>query len=75
MVVRVFQESLVESVFLFFFFPAPTVSSLLLPLQFLGYKKYITVYVLGTCHGRGVDSDILLDLSIFFIFILFPVTS
>lgn len=60
MVVRVFQESSVESGF---FFPFPTVSSLLLPFQILGYKKYITVYVLGTCHGRGVDSDILLDLS------------
>lgn len=74
MVVWVFQESLVESDF-FFPFLLRQFPSLLLPFQILGYKKYITVYVLGTCHGRGVDSDILLDLSFFLFTMLFLLLS
>lgn len=60
---RVFQESLAESGFFFNSFPAPTVSISATPFSNFGLQKVHHRIRLGHIHGRGVDSDILLDLS------------
>lgn len=76
MVVRVFQESSVESgFFYFFFFPAPTVSISATPFSKFGLQKVHHRIRLGHIHRRGVDSDILLDLSFSYLLCYFLLLS
>lgn len=73
---RVFQESSVESgFFYFFFFPAPTVSISATPFSKFGLQKVHHRIRLGHIHRRGVDSDILLDLSFSYLLCYFLLLS
>lgn len=70
-----FQESSVESGFIFFSFPAPTVSISATPFSNFGLQKVHHRIRLGHIHGRGVDSDILLDLSFSYLLCYFLLLS